>query len=188
MAVKVKRVLIVILIILIAILGIKMCEDSSEKTSGMPDEVVGARDSSLKAAQSIAHDLEGYQVDTMASAEELTDDSRSLLAELAQEYEAERVYVMTQSGEDFLLVADSKTGSLWHDKCTVDKAYDKALSNGFISARKTGWTDNKHYYWTAYAPLYDTNSSIRLLLAVDVLADGIKGYPEWLETEEKEEE
>ncbi len=182
MAVKFKWILVIILLVLVSVLGVRLLGVFTvPEPKGTPDAVVSARDAALKAAQSAAHELEGGKAEQLAGLKELSEDLDKDLTAYAEKYEASRIYVMAKGEKEFLLIADSARNPVWHNSCGSGSAFTKAYESGFISAEKKGWTDGTNYYWTAYAPLYNQDSEICLLLGADVRQDGLKNCKDWIE-------
>lgn len=171
--------------------GCSTDRDDNGKSAALPDELAESRDSAMTAAKDAALELEGsfadrimtnlmpyYQDDTVMTTGEYT----ALLSILTQQRDslgASRMYVLVpdESG-NFRLTADTDSQP-WLEDMGTSSVYDEAYSDGLVAAERSGWKKGSSYFWTAYAPLYNSEGDIYAILAADVSADALADHPEW---------
>lgn len=190
---RLTRVFLPVLCLAVIVLsaGCSMGSEDNSRSAALPDELVKSRDSAMTAAKDAALELEGsfadrimtglmpyYQDDAVMTTGEYT----SLVSILTQQRDslgACRMYVLVpdESGS-FRLTADTDSQA-WLTDMGTSSVYDEAYADGLVAAERSGWKKGSSYFWTAYAPLYNSEGDIYAILAADVSADALADHPEW---------
>lgn len=164
--------------------------DGDAKTASLPEELAPARDAAMTAAKDTALAIEGGFADRLYNlVTYYTDDTVmttgeyiSLQGQLNAQKEtagAERIYVLVPDENGNFKVTVTTDETSWLTDKGTSSVYDEAYTDGLVAAERSGYREGINYYWTAYAPLYNSEGEIYGIVAADCTADKLADYPEW---------
>lgn len=166
------------------------CGSSDAKGAKLPDDLAKSRDKAMTAAKETALVFEGANADRLSNLllsyiDETVKDSGeyadllAILNQMATENEAVRMYILVPDDNgNFRLTLDTAEGT-WLDAMEENPVYDEAYTDGLVASERSGWKDNTGSFWSAYAPIYNSEGDIYAIVCADCVADKLIDYPEW---------